>query len=207
MYQTRQNSTTKLPINRKGTKYVVKALSHPRDSVPVAIAVRDMLKLASTAREVKEMIKDKTLKVNGQVVWNYAQSIKLFNLFEAGKTFRLTLLPTGKFSFEEVSKNESRLCKVVNKKLINGNQIQINLHDGTNLITKSKINVSDSVYLDNENKIKSHVIMEKGKKVFVLSGKYVGLNGSIKNIQENKVTVNFDKEASAELNKYQLIVL
>ena len=207
MHQTRAHVTTKIPINRKGTQYVARARSHKSDSVPVIIAVRDMLALAKTAREVREMIKDKILKINHRAVQDYRESINLFNTFEADKSYRLIILPTKKFSFEEVSKNEPRLCKVINKKLLNSGVLQLNLHDGTNIITKSKISTNDSVYLDSENKIKSYISFEKGKKAFIISGKYTGKHGLIKAIEGSKVSILMDKEDSAVLNKSQLVVV
>lgn len=207
MHQTRAHVTTKIPINRKGTQYVARASSHKSDSVPVIIAVRDMLHLAKTAKEVNEMIKDRLLKINHKAVKDYRESIKLFNILEAGKTYRLTILPTNKYSFEEISKTDPRLCKVTDKKLLNNNVLQLNLHDGTNLVTKSKISTNDSVYLDSENKIKSHVAFEKGKKAFIISGKYTGKHGVIKEIKSNGVLISFDKEGSAVLNKNQLVAM
>jgi ribosomal protein S4E len=53
MHQTRQQATTRLPITRKGTKYVARASSDLENSVPVVIAMRDILKLAKTKREVR----------------------------------------------------------------------------------------------------------------------------------------------------------
>ena len=56
MHQTRKEATNKLPVRRKGTKYLARARSHLNDSVPVVIAVRDMLGLAIKSKEVKQMI-------------------------------------------------------------------------------------------------------------------------------------------------------
>ena len=64
MHLKRQEAITKLPIPRKGTKYVARALSHLDNSVPVVIAVRDMLRLARTTSEVKKMIHEKIFKLN-----------------------------------------------------------------------------------------------------------------------------------------------
>ena len=64
MYQTRSEAIKRLPIPRKGTKYVARALMHKKNSVPVVIAVRDMLKLAKTAKEVKKTIREKMIKIN-----------------------------------------------------------------------------------------------------------------------------------------------
>jgi len=206
MYQTRQSSSTKLPIPRKGTKYVAIASSHRYDSVPAVIAVRNMLKLAKTAKEVRMMVNLKILKINGRVVMDKRESIKLFNTFDAGKQYILTLLQTGKFALEENKNKDLRLCKVVNKTLIAKNKIQLNLHDGTNILTNDKISVGDSVYLDLSNKIKKHISLEKGKEVFILSGKYTGMKGKIEGIEGKKVDVKF-KDKEAQLNQYQVILL
>ena len=99
MHKKRQTLTTKVPIQRKGTKYVARASSHINDSVPVIIALRDMLKLAQTIKEVKYMIHTKLLKINGRPVKDYRESIRLFNIFEADKKYVLKLLPTNPLLF------------------------------------------------------------------------------------------------------------
>jgi len=208
MYQTRQETTTKLPIPRKGTKYIARALSHHRNAVPVVVAVRDMLKLAKTADEVKKMIKSNLLKINGRIVKDYRESIRLFNILEADKHYVLTLLPTRKFAFEESKDKDARVCKVTNKKLLKSNTMQVNLHDGSNILTKDKINVGDSIYIDFSNKIKKHLSFEKGKEVFVMSGKYSGLKGKVDSIEGKKVSVKFAKGAGeAQLAESQLIII
>ncbi len=207
MHQTRQETSTKWPIPRKGNKYVVRAASHIDNSIPVLIAVRDMLGFAQNAAEVKQMIQQKLIKINGRPVRDYKESIKLFNILELGKkSYKLTFLPTGKFSFQEDSGNQ-RLCKVTNKKLLSKNQIQINLHDGSNVVTKDKITVGDSVYLDFEGKIKKHVSFEEGKKVFVIEGKHIGHSGEVKKIINGKSLVKLDNKGEAEIQNRLFIVL
>lgn len=206
MHLKRQQATTKLPIPRKGTAFIARALSNTENSVPVVIAIRDMLKLARTAGEVKKMIKEKLLKINGRPVKDYRESISLFSLFEADKNYILTLLPTGKFIFEE-SKDNLRLCKVVNKKLLKNNTIQVNLHDGSNLISKDKISVGDSIYLDLQGKIKKHIKLEKGKEAIVISGKYTGLKVKINSTEGKIVEILIEEdEKLTKLNDNQIIV-
>jgi small subunit ribosomal protein S4e len=205
MHRTRKQASVKYPIPKKGTKYIARASSSLQDSIPVVIAVRDILKLANTTKEVKKMINEKLLKINGRVVEDFHESIKLFNIFEADKAYRLTLLPTGKFSFEE-TKDKERLCKVIGKQLLSGNTIQINLHDGSNVMSKDKINIGDTVYLDFSGKIKSHVVVEKGKSAFIIAGKYSGFEGKIESVKDKKVLVKF-KEKSAELPLSEVVAL
>lgn len=206
MHQIRQAVTTKLPIPRKGTTYVARALNHHRNAVPVLIAVRDMLRLAQNAREVKRMIRQQLLKINGRVVRDPRESIKLFNLFEADKRYRLTLLPTGKFALKEIGQ-EDRLGKVIGKRLLKEGKVQLNLHDGTNVLTlKRSIAVGDSVYLNGESTITGHVPLEKGREVFVIVGKHQGKVGKIASIEQRAVRVSYG-EGTATLDKRALVVL
>ena len=156
MHLTRSELTKKIPVPRKGTKYIARAFSDLENSVPVVVAVRDMLKLARTSKEVKEMIKQKLLKINGREVTDVHESIALFNIFSADKSYILTYSKTGKFNLEEYSKQD-RPCKVINKTLFKKGKIQINLHEGHNLITDKKINPGDTVYLDPAGKIAKHI--------------------------------------------------
>ncbi|HLC53249.1 MAG TPA: hypothetical protein VJK03_01780 [Candidatus Nanoarchaeia archaeon] len=206
MHQTRQEISTRLPLPRKGNKYVARAMRH-RDSVPVILAVRDMLKIARTAREVKHMIHERLLKLNGKPVLDLHQSIMLFNIFEADKQYRLSLLPQGKFAFEELAKPENRLGKIVGKRLVKNGAIQLNLHDGTNVIAKDKsIAVGDSVYLDAKNKIQSHLPLEKGREVFIIAGRHQGTMGKIIAVTASDVTIQ-QKGGTTNLRKDSVVVL
>ena len=207
MHQTRSEIDTKIPIPRKGTKYVARALSHKNNSVPVVVAVRDMLKLARTAREVNEMIKQKLLKINGREVKDYRESVCLFNILEAGKSYFLILTENGKFKFEETKSVEERLCKVIGKKLQKKNKIQLNMHDGSNILADDKININDSVYLDFSGKIKKHIPLEKGKECIVVKGKYLGEKGKIEQLDNGKAEVKFNKDKSSVLDKRSIVAI
>ncbi|MBS3091741.1 KOW motif-containing protein [Candidatus Pacearchaeota archaeon] len=205
MHQTRKEVIWKIPIERKGNKYVARALSNIPESIPVVIAIRDVLKLAKTAKEVKAMIHNKLLKLNGRFVRDINESINLFNIIEADKKYVLFLLPTGRFTFKETKDNE-RLCKVISRTLLPKGKIQLNMHDGTNVIGSKDIKVGDSVYLDFSGKIKSHVSFGKGKSCIVMSGKYEGLSGKITSIKDSKALIKLNDEES-ELPISSVIVL
>lgn len=206
MHLKRQAVTMKLPIPRKGTTYIARASSNIENSISVLSAVRDMLKLAKTLREVKYLIHSKSLKLNGRPVRDYRESIKLFNILEADKSYILTILPTGRFSLQEAKDKEKRPCKVINKKILNGNKVQINLHDGTNISSKDKIDIGDTLYINKEGKVVDHIKFEKGKNAFIINGKYQGLKGKIESIEKNKVSVSISGN-SATLDKRQVMVI
>ncbi len=206
MHITRQHSSLKLPIPRKGTKYIARAFSHKNDGLPVLIAVRDMLHLAKTAREVKAMVQQKVLKINGNPIKDYHETIRLFNIFEADKPYQLTLLRTGRFSLIPAKDKESRWCKIINKRLMSPGIFQLNFHDGTNLITKENFPVGDTIVLDLKGKIKKHIAFEKGKKIFVYKGKYQGLEGEVSTLEGNSLVLAWDDKKTS-LDKRQAMVL
>jgi small subunit ribosomal protein S4e len=197
----------RIPIARKGTKYVARALSSKDNSVPLVIAVRDMLKLARTAKEVQKMIYEKMLKINGREAKDYRESICLFNLLEAGKTYALALDAHGRFIFEEPKNKTERPCKVINKKLLSKKKIQLNLHDGTNILASNEIKTGDTVYLSLDGKLKSHVKLEKGKPCFVISGKYSGMKGKVEKVDEKGVHVHLENKIETVLPKGSVMVL
>ncbi len=208
MHLTRAESTKKLPIPRKGTKYIARALSHKTAAVPVVIAIRDMLKLARTAREVKSMIKQKLLKINGHEVKDYRESLCLFNLFHADKTYMLTLTKNGRFKLEETAQKETRPCKVIGKKLLKKGRMQINCHDGTNLIIeKNTLNINDTINLKLTGEMQNSITFEKGKHCIILKGKYQGVNGTIKEVHKGAVTIQNEGGNVTILEKEHVMVL
>lgn len=207
MHQKRHELTTKLPLQRKGTKYVARASSHINNSVPVVFAVRDILNLARNLKEVEKMIQQGLLEINGKKVRNYKESIRLFNIFKADKDYVLSLLPTGKFTFKESKDKNKRLCKITGKKILSGKKIQLNFHDGTNVLSDKDYPMGDSVYLDFSGKIKEHISLEKGKSAFVISGKYAGSDGKIESTEGKIVNLKInDKEEPVTLSRDQVAV-
>tara|TARA_Y100000310_G_scaffold132739_1_gene131707 strand:- start:528 stop:1157 length:630 start_codon:yes stop_codon:yes gene_type:complete len=208
MHLKRSHLSRKLPVPKKGTKYLARANNHVKDGVPVVVAVRDMLKLARTAKEVKFMIKNNLLKINGKNIKDLKESLRLFNIFEADKIYELGILPTGRFKFDE-KKTTTRLCKVSGKSFLKNKKVQLNLHDGTNILVlqKDETKIGDSVELDFSGKIIKIISLEKGKKVTVTSGKNVGLHGKIQEIIENKIKIKFDgTEKEVVLDKGHVFV-
>lgn len=205
MHQTRSETIKQLPLARKGTKYIAYASRNNSNAVPLVVAIRDMLKLANTSKEVKGMIHNKIIKINGKNAKSLNDPICLFSILNLDKNYILTILPTGRFAFEE-TKETSRRLKIIRKTAVKNNAIQYTLHDGTSLLADKKFSVGDTIIVNFENKLVKHIGFEKGKDVFVFSGSNIGKMGKIKEIDENKVAVKFDKE-EAMLEKAQLIAI
>ena len=175
-----------------------------QNSVPVVVAVRDMLKLARTSKEIKKMVHEKSLKINGKDVKDIREPVSLFNIFHADKTYILTLTPTARFTFSPTD-NKSRLCKVIGKKILKHKKTQLNLHDGSNILTEDKIAINDSVYLNFSNKITKHISFDKGKSCIIISGKYTGQKGKIISTENSTATVKLEHKSSV-LEKGRIVV-
>jgi small subunit ribosomal protein S4e len=91
---------------------------------------------------------------------------------------------SGRISLKKTDKADAKLCKIVNKTVIKGGHIQLNLHDGRNQIvkvsdaTKAEEDVyktGDSVLVSiPEQSIVGHVAFGEGKLAYVTGGKHVG---------------------------------
>lgn len=205
MHLTRSQTGRHMPIPRKGTTYVARASGYLDTGIPVVVAIRDVLKLAKTSREVKQLIHEGLLSINGRKVKDFKEAIKFFGIFEADKKYKLTVLPTGRYSFEE-TKDDFRVCKVIGKKMLKGKTIQINLHDGTNFLSKEKVSIGDSVEIGLDGKVKKIVHFEKGKNVFVISGNKMGVKGKIVEIKDGKFTLKTE-DGESELDKSHAFVI
>ena len=205
MHQTRNEVIRALPLQRKGTKYVAYASRHNSTGVSIVVAIRDMLKLANNSKEVKGMIHNKILKVNGRAAKDLHDPITLFSILHADKSYKLTLIPTGRFNFEE-TKDTTRSLKIIGKTAIGKTDFQYGLHDGTTIAAKQNFSVGDTFILDFENKLTKHIALDKGKTVFVFSGSNVGKTGKVEGVEGQKITVKFDKGATV-LNKSQVIAI
>jgi len=207
MYLKRSSMNNKLPLPRKGTKYVARASSHVKNGVPLVVAIRDMLHLANTSKEVNEMIKESLIKINGKLAKDIRESIRLFNILEVGKTYRLIILQTGRFSFEQVKEN-NRIAKVTSKTIVSGGKVQLNLHDGSNVISNEKIAVGDSIEIDLSSKINRVIPFSEGRKAFVISGKNIGKDGVVEKIENGKALIKFQNiDLGVELDKSHVIVI
>jgi len=186
----RQNIGKFWSVPRKGTKYLAVASHNKSDSIPLVIILRDILKIIRNKKELKRLINEKKIQVNHKEIRNTNYPIGLFdviNFTEAKKNYQATFSEHKKMIFEEISDKESetKIFKIINKKILPGKKIQFNLMHGKNIISNEKVNTGDSVLLNlKDNKIAKIIPMEKGNNVFVIKGKHAGHKGKIEDIMD-----------------------
>jgi small subunit ribosomal protein S4e len=187
MHLTRNQVPKFWPIARKGTKSVVVPSHNKRNGIPIMVILRDILKLAKTRKEVKKILRDGKIKVNGKLVRDEKFALVMFDIMEMNSKNYKLVLENKKFKVEE-TKDKEKIIKVTNKKILPGGIVQINFNDGRNIITKEKLNVGDSVVMNFDGKIEKKIELKEGSKVIVMTGSHRGEGGKVERIEEKKKT-------------------
>lgn len=202
----------KLKIERKKYKYLVKALPGKHkleEAIPLLVLVRDYLKLATTAREAKKIIKAGEVLVDGKKIKEPKFGVGPFDVVSIPKlklNKRVVLGPKGILVLQDISEGEAnkKLCMVKNKYYYKG-RIMITLHDGMNVQADNSYHIGDSVIFNlKEKKIEKHLPLKENCKCLVLSGKLVGRTVLVKKIIPGTATT--PKSAIVQVENEERII-
>lgn len=174
----------KYPILKKESVYVIKVSpgAHSKDaSLPLLLIIRDMLKLVNSGAEAKKLLNMRKIQVDRTVRTSPNFPVGLMDtLFipETKQAYRLLFGEDGKIKLVEIDEKESQMkpCKILNKRTISKGKIQLNMHDGRNiLVDDSKYKPGDTVFISlPSQEIKKHNSLEKGATVYITDGKHIG---------------------------------
>lgn len=210
----RQEMPKTWPVRRKGTAYIVRPKFGLKKGIPLLIVLRDILKVAKDRKEVKKAIYEKKILINSRSGRNEKEVLQLFDslcLIPSKKYYRITLSEKGKFKLEEIKENDSeeKISKVINKKILKGKKIQLNLSDGRNFFSDIKCKVNDSVIVDLKNKkIKECLSLNKEAEAFIIEGKHTGKKGKIIGFSENNkmVELKMGNDKKSVLIKHIMVI-
>lgn len=208
-------------VPKKREKWTVAPRPGPHkkfESIPLQIIVRDMLGLVSTRREAKSIIKAGEILVDGLKRKDHKYPVGLLDVVtipKLGQGYRVIPIAKG-LGLLKISKKEEgmKICKVRGKTTVNGGKIQLNLHDGKNiLVGKDVYKTGDSVLIEvPTSKILEHIKLDKGSVGMITRGKNIGRVGKIKDIIETrtkeptKVICESDGEKIEVLKDYILVI-
>jgi small subunit ribosomal protein S4e len=201
----RQEIPRKWPIERKGTPYIVRPQFNLSEGMPLLIILREIMGLAKTRREVKNIIHSNHIFLNEKIANDEKNNVLLFDTLKITslkKAYRLSLTEKGKFCLEEIKETEAdkKISKIINKKILKGKKIQLNLSDGRNFLSNVKVNTNDSVLINlKENKVEKVIPLKQNSQVIVFSGKHVGKKGKILEINEERKMAKINSN-NEELN-------
>jgi len=214
MHLKRQKVPKNWPITRKATKYVVRPNSDINGGLPILIILRNILKIAQNRREVKKAIHQGNILLNKRKVKDEKNVAKLFDvitLVPSKKNYKMILSNKGKFKFEEVKENESntKIVKIINKKVLNGKKTQLNLSGGKNILSDIKCNTGDSIIINpKENKVQKIIPMQEKSNALVIAGNHAGEKGIINKIikERRMVELKTDEKIVNALIKHIIII-
>lgn len=200
-------------VKRKGIKFIVKSSPGPYSlklSIPIALVFRDLLKYASNLREVKNILSNNNVLVDGIRRKDYKFPVGIFNVIEVKETkefFRI-IFDGRKISLLKIEKKDANLkpCKIIGKNKI-GKKIQLNLYDGKNmLLDEDSYKVGDTLVIELPKTIKSHLKLEKGNLIYLTGGKHIGICGSVVAITGNKIKYKSSEGVFETLKKYAFVI-
>jgi len=214
------------PIHRKEFVWIVKPSPGPHSlqkCLPLAMVLRDILGFAKTRKEAKTIVSQGKIYVDGKARREDNFPISLMDVVsipDVDKCFRV--LPSQKgLIIQPIDKEEAtfKLCRIENKTVAKNGHIQLNLHDGSNLLVKiaDPKNPQEDIYktLDTikislpERQILEHVKMKENDFAIITGGKNIGKYGKIVEIEsaEGKKRRNaFAIIEDEKGNRYQTIL-
>jgi len=191
-----------LQIPRKEHKFIVKPSPGPHNyetSLPLLVVVRDMLGLAKNSREARKIIKSGKVLVDGRIRKDHKFPIGLMDILEipeAEITKIVMINRKGRLVLRDIDKEAARtkLYKIRHKTILKGGNLQLNLHDGTNLLipVENPENPEEDIYDTKDTlivtlgdkKIEKHIKYKEGNLAYITGGSHRGEIARIKEIKK-----------------------
>lgn len=214
------------PIHRKEVTWVVKpsAGPHPTENcLPLTIALREVLGVVKTRKEAKGVVAHEGVRVDGKIrrADNFPIGLMdVVSLVDAGKHFRI--LPSYKgLILQAIGKEETKfkLCRIEDKRIVDNGHVQLNLHDGTNILIKvaDPKTPQEDVYetLDTlkialpDKQILERIELKEKDFAVITGGKNIGKYGKIVEIEKAEGKKRRNALATIEDekgNRYQTIL-
>jgi len=175
-------------IERKTHKFVTTVRGPHSEALPLHVLVRDILNLADTGKEAKQIITSGKVLIDGKVRKDVKFGVGAMDVIEMPllkKAWRA--VPKNGLTFIEIDEKEAKqkLVKIIGKTNIRGGKMQINLNDGKNILTDKKYSTKDSLLIESDShKIIDHIEFKEGNLAFVVKGKNDGKMAKIKEIDK-----------------------
>lgn len=188
------------------------------EGIPLQVVMRDILKLAETGKEVRLIIKMGGVLVDSRKRKDHAFAVGLMDVISIPKIKKqYRVLPCKKgLELKETSGKDvgKKICRIKNKTMVRKGKMQLNLHDGRNvLVEKDVYKTGDSVLIEvPAQKIVDHVKLEKGNLGLITKGKNSGRMGKMKKVilskrgEPGKVVFRLENK-DVEIRKDRVIVV
>ncbi len=168
---------------------------HPlKNGLALGTLIRDLLQLAETMDEVKKILNNKEVLIDGKRRKDHRFFVGLFDTVSIPilkKQFRVVLDNNGHLALASITTEEAalKLGKIVGKSTLKSGLTQYHLHDGRNIIASQSSAVGDSLLITvPDQKIQKILPCKPGAFIFIDDGKNAGKLGVLKNITGREST-------------------
>ncbi len=167
---------------------------HPVDRcVPLGLILRDMLHVCDTAREARHILNGRHVLIDGRPVTDPKFPVGLMDVLSLQDTkahYRMLVDRRGRMHLQSVEAPEAawKLCRVENKTTVRGGKIQVNLHDGRNLLlTQDAHKTGTTLKLELPGqKVLGAFDLTEGSTALITGGKHVGELAHILAVQKTR---------------------
>lgn len=182
-----------LKVHRKEKVWTIAPAPGPHPSawaIPLGTLLRDYLALAENRKEIKFILNNSTVFVDGRRIKDDRFPIGLLDVVSIDKiekTYIIMVDHKGRLYPKELEKGkakDSKLCKLTGKTVIKGGQVQLNFYDGKNVVVEAKdakkYKVGGTALIKvPEIKITEFIEPGVGKTALVAKGRHSGKIGKI----------------------------
>jgi small subunit ribosomal protein S4e len=203
-------------IKRKGIKFTTRPLAGAhslRESIPLALVITNMLKYARTRKEVKKILNEGKIFINGKARKELGFAVGLMDVITVpvlNEGYRMFYDSKGKFRLLSIKEDEWNLkpVKIINKTIIKGKKVQLNNSDGTNLMTEDgKYQTNDTLIIAiNDNSIKEQLPFKTGARIYVTGGTKRGITGTLEGVKEKNITIKTKNGEFETAKKYAFVI-
>ncbi|MBN2420891.1 30S ribosomal protein S4e [Candidatus Woesearchaeota archaeon] len=182
------------------------------EGLPLVILMRELLKLANTKREVRNILNHKKILIDGKQRKDHKFNVGLMDIIsieETKENFRMSFNKYGKLVPVAIDQKEAKekICKIKGKGFYEGKS-QLRLSDGRIiLIEKGNYKTSDSIIITvPEQKIVQHLPFEKGAAIMLTGGKKIGVIGVIEEIKKDVIRIKSHNDVFETDKKHCFVV-
>jgi small subunit ribosomal protein S4e len=181
----RLNAPDSWHIAKKTKKFITKTAPGPHNAnaMPITVWLRDQMGLARNLKEVKQILHQNDVIINGKACRDPRMGIGIFDIIALPKInryYRILRDKNGRHVSIPIDAEaaKTRLCKIKNKTIIAGGRVQLNLRYGANIIADNTYKSNDSVVIslqpEDRFKIIDHFPFAAGNMAMVIGGKHSG---------------------------------
>jgi small subunit ribosomal protein S4e len=168
--------------------------THKEESaLPLVIALRDILKIGQTASEIKKILSERSVLVDGTPRLDHRFPVGIMDVIsipKIGKSFRVMLNPRGQLVLRPIEQTEVgwKLTRIMDKTTVKGGKTQLNLHDGRNiLVEKDEFKTGDVIKISlPEQKILGRMELSEDSLALLTGGAHIGTICRIKKIERTE---------------------